>query len=59
MVVGFVVGGAAVLGRFAVVLGSLAASLQRGGGGGGGGSEGKVEEERKEGREIEKVLKSE
>ena len=58
MVVGFVVGGAAVLGRFAVVLGSLAASLQRGGGGG-GGSEGKVEEERKEGREIEKVLKSE
>ena len=54
VVVGFVVGGAAVLGRFAVVLGSLAASLQRG-----GGSEGKVEEERKEGREIEKVLKSE
>ena len=53
VVVGFVVGGAAVLGSLAVGLGSLAAFLQ------GGGSEGKVEEERKEGREIEKVLKSE
>ena len=52
VVVGFVVGGAAVLGRFAVGLGSLAASLQR-------GSEGKVEEGRKEGRGMEKVLKSE
>ena len=30
VVVGFVVGGAAVLGRFAVGLGRLAASLQRG-----------------------------
>ena len=54
MVVGFVVGGAAVLGRIAVGLGSLAASLQSG-----GGSEGKVEEARKEGRGMEKVLKSE
>ena len=40
MVVGFVVGGAAVLGSLAVGLGSLAAFLQRGGGGGGGEGKG-------------------